>query len=249
MATTEDTTSLICLFHHRDNASAATEDLYRQGVSHGAIHVIGLEGFSEETGTMLDELGLPARDRQHVLTGLQDGGVVVAVKAEPAQVATVEKIFGQHQAEKIDEAEAESAAAAVPVAASTDEEAVIPIVAEDLTIGKRTVDQGGVRLYRRVVEVPVEQSVQLREEHVVVDRHVVDRPATEADFALQSNKTIELNETAEEVVVGKTAHVVEEVVIGKSVTERTEHVHDTVRHTEVELEEMPAGTTQGLPRA
>ena len=39
-------------------------------------------------------------------------------------------------------------------------------------------------------------------------------------------------------MVGKSARVVEEVVVGKRETERTEHIQDSVRHTEVEVEEI-----------
>ena len=93
-------------------------------------------------------------------------------------------------------------------------------------------------MYRRVVEVPVEESIRLTEQHVSVERHPVDRPVTHQDLRLQGERTIELTETAEEAVVGKSAQVVEEVRVGKVATERTEQIHDSVRRTEVEVEEM-----------
>ena len=115
---------------------------------------------------------------------------------------------------------------------------MIPIVEEELVVGKREVNRGGVRVYRRMVEIPVEESIQLREEHVTVERRPVDRAVTEQDLAFQGGHTIELTETAEEAVVGKSAYVVEEVHIGKQASERTERIHDTVRRTEVQLEEI-----------
>ena len=39
--------------------------------------------------------------------------------------------------------------------------------------------------------------------------------------------------------MGKTSRVVEEVVVGKQSTQRTEEVHDSVRKTEVEVEQVP----------
>ena len=236
MATLDDLTTLVCLFHHRDQAAAAIEDLHKQGVPSGSISVIGHEGSEQSVGLSLDELGIPGRDRQHLLDGLRQGGTMVTVSATGEHVAAVEKIFGKHKATKIDEAEVAPADAAL--AASAEAETSIPVVEEELAIGKRTVDQGGVRVYRRVIEIPVEESINLREEHVVVERHAMDRPVTDADLALQGNQTFELTETAEEAVVGKTAHVVEEVIVGKSATEHMEHIHDTVRHTEVAIEEI-----------
>jgi hypothetical protein len=80
----------------------------------------------------------------------------------------------------------------------------------------------------------------LREEHVKVERHAVDQPASEADMAAFKEGEIELRETSEEAVVGKEARVVEEVVVGKEVSERTETVNETLRRTDVEVEQLDA---------
>jgi uncharacterized protein (TIGR02271 family) len=120
------------------------------------------------------------------------------------------------------------------------QEDVVPVVQEDLEIGKRLVEQGGIRVYTRVVEQPVRESVDLRSEHAVVERRPVDRPLTDADAAFQ-DRTIEVRETAEKAVVSKTAHVVEEVRIGKEVQHQTQEVNDTVRHTEVEVQRLDSG--------
>ena len=114
----------------------------------------------------------------------------------------------------------------------------IPVIEEELRVGKREVQRGGVRVYQRVREQPVHEQVELREEHVNVQRQPADRPATEADLAAFKEGTVELRESAEEAVVGKTARVVEEVEISKEATQRTEEISDTVRRTEVEVEQL-----------
>jgi uncharacterized protein (TIGR02271 family) len=124
-------------------------------------------------------------------------------------------------------------------------EATIPVIQEELKVGKREVQRGGVRVFQRVVETPVHESVQLREEHVKVERHPVNQPATEADMAAFKEGSLELRETAEEAVVGKTARVVEEVTIGKEVTERTEAIDDTVRRTDVQVEQLGTQGSMG----
>ena len=116
----------------------------------------------------------------------------------------------------------------------------IPVIQEELKIGKRAVERGGVRIYQRVIETPVNESIGLREEHVNVERHAVNRPVDPSDLSAFQESTIELRETAEEAVVEKTARVVEEVMVGKEVTQRTEKVSDTVRRTEVEIEQLGA---------
>jgi uncharacterized protein (TIGR02271 family) len=120
--------------------------------------------------------------------------------------------------------------------AAREGEEVIPVVKEQLEVGKRTVGTGGVRVYARTVEEPVQESLQLREEHARVERRPVDRPASEADLDAFRDRTVEVRETAERPVVQKTARVVEEVVVGKEATERTQTVGDTLRSTEVDVE-------------
>jgi uncharacterized protein (TIGR02271 family) len=119
-----------------------------------------------------------------------------------------------------------------------DTSAAIPVVQEELKVGKREVQRGGVRIFSRMVETPVDQSISLREEHVGVERHKVDQPLSPGDASAFKEQTIEMRETAEEPVVEKTARVVEEVVVGKHVSERQQHIKDTVRHTEVKVENL-----------
>jgi uncharacterized protein (TIGR02271 family) len=122
----------------------------------------------------------------------------------------------------------------------------VPVVEEELQVGTRQVRHGGVRLYTRVTERPVEETVRLRDEEVRVERRPVDRPASEADFAAAQERTIEVTETDEEPVVRKQARVVEEVVVSKDVQEQTETVRDTVRRTEVEVEPTGAAPARDV---
>ena len=119
-------------------------------------------------------------------------------------------------------------------------EQVVPIVEEQLVVGKREVGRGGARVRSYVTEVPVHEQIKLREEKINVQRRAVDRPLTDADDAFRE-RTIDLTATGEEAVVGKTARVVEEVVVSKTSGERVERIDDTVRRTDVEVEE-DAGT-------
>src|SRR5262249_10902362 len=129
------------------------------------------------------------------------------------------------------------------------EEVAIPVVEEDISIGKREVERGHVRIYSRVKEQPVEESVRLREEKVRVERRPADRPATDADLAAAEQEVIEIAETVEEPVVNKRARVVEEVVVHKDVTAHTETVRGTARHTDVDVKREPETTTAETRRA
>ncbi len=119
----------------------------------------------------------------------------------------------------------------------TGHEESIPVVEEQLRVGKREVRSGRVRVRSYVVETPVQEQVRLREEHVQVERRPVDRPATEADRALLKDRVIEAEETSEEAVVDKQLRVKEEITLRKDATEHTETVQDKIRRTEVEVED------------
>jgi uncharacterized protein (TIGR02271 family) len=119
-------------------------------------------------------------------------------------------------------------------------EARIPVVEEELAVGKRQVSRGGVRVFRHITEQPAEADVTLREERVNVERRPAERELTgaEASQAFQE-KVIEVTETVEEPVVAKTARVVGEVAVNKEAQQRTETVRDTVRKSDVEVERLP----------
>ncbi len=123
-----------------------------------------------------------------------------------------------------------------------DEERSIPVIEEELAVGKRTVETGGVRVHKEVTTQPIEENVSLHEEHVTVERRPVNREVAPTDMHAFENSTIEMREMAEEAVVEKRARVVEEVVVGKEARERTEHITDTVRRTDVRVEPI-IGTT------
>ncbi|WP_244498036.1 YsnF/AvaK domain-containing protein [Aureimonas sp. AU40] len=131
---------------------------------------------------------------------------------------------------------------------AADRDGTIEVMEENLKVGKRDVSHGRVRVRSYVVEEAVSQDVNLRSERIDIQRRVVDRPVASFDDAFK-DQTIELEETAEEAVVSKTARVVEEIDLAKHVSDRTETVSDTVRRTEVDIQDERTGklrTDEGL---
>jgi uncharacterized protein (TIGR02271 family) len=128
---------------------------------------------------------------------------------------------------------------------SGEREEVIPIVEENLVVGKRDVNRGGVRVRSYVSEVPVHEQIRLRNERVNVERRSVDQPLSAADGDAFRERTIDMTATGEEAVVGKNARVVEEVVISKTAEEHVETIDDTVRKTEVEIDRDSDIETRG----
>jgi uncharacterized protein (TIGR02271 family) len=121
----------------------------------------------------------------------------------------------------------------------TVQEERVPIVEEELRVGKREVNRGSARVRSFVREVPVHEQVSLRQEHVDVERRPVsgERLSSAEASDLLQDRTIEMNETAEEAVVAKEARVTEEVVVRKTAEQHNEQIEDTVRRTEVDVEE------------
>lgn len=112
----------------------------------------------------------------------------------------------------------------------------IEVMEENVRIGKRDTSHGRVRVRSYVVEDQVSEDVTLRSEHVDIERRPVDR-AVEPGTAAFQERTIEAEETAEEAVVSKDARVTEEIDLRKRSDTDVETVTETVRHTEVEVED------------
>ncbi len=89
----------------------------------------------------------------------------------------------------------------------------------------------------------------VNEERARIDRRPADRAATSADLESFREGTVEVRERTEEPVVQKVARVVEEVVVGREVNERTERVEDKVRRTDVEIDRLAREADESLQRA
>lgn len=112
----------------------------------------------------------------------------------------------------------------------------IPVYEERLRVGKRDVSHGRVRVRSYVVETPITEQVTLRQERVEVERRPVDRAVNLADAAFEE-RVIEAEERAEEAVIAKEARVKEEITLRRTQQDSQQTISDTVRHTEVEIED------------
>jgi len=243
---------VVAVYDTEQNASAALAGLVSAGYRTGDISVIRNEGEAERAG--LHEPGiwkrLFGRDLEHdeaaVLgRSFKEGSVIVVVRVPESHAATVMSLLDRHKpVDVLDRAKAyglagPTAAAPEPRSPvkSADQE-MLRLAEEQINVGKRLVESGHTCVRRYVVEKPVDTNITLHEEHVEVIRRAISDPGnvTDTDW---SDKTIEVTDTMEEAVVDKTAHVVEEVVIRKQGSDRTQTVHDTVRRQQVLVERMP----------
>jgi stress response protein YsnF len=117
-------------------------------------------------------------------------------------------------------------------------EQVIPVLKEELQVGKRATERR-YRIRTYTVETPVEQQVSLHDERVIIEH----RPASGAartDAGSLRERDFEVVERHEEPVVEKRARPVEEVVVRREGSDHVETVRDTVRETKVDVDKEAA---------
>nr|WP_294525989.1 YsnF/AvaK domain-containing protein [uncultured Rhodopila sp.] len=127
-----------------------------------------------------------------------------------------------------------SAFAAGRAQGDTKTEQVVAIGEEVLNVGTRTVPGKTTRVRRLVVETPVEKEVTLHTETVVVERR---QPIANIGQNVLTEVTVEMSDSNEVPVISKSVHLVEEVLLRKEVTARTETIRDTVKRDTLEIEE------------
>jgi len=134
-------------------------------------------------------------------------------------------------------------------AATTGEDIRVPVYEEELVVGTRQEEEGRVHLHKEVVQEQESVPVTLRHEEVTVERVPVTGQTSQGDLRdAFTDKTIEIPVMGEEAVVGKQAHVVEEVRLHKDVTQEQEQVTDTVRKERVTVDGVDTTAEQGRPR-
>ncbi len=217
-------TSVISAFD-RETAGRVVEELVRAGFPERDVAV--LEGGEDELVGEIVGRGYSKDDARGFAEEAGRGRKLVAAEVPEAKVDRAVAIMDRYESGGNDKER------------GAGREEVVPVVEEELSVGKRKVATGGVRVTSRVVERPVQKTVHLREEQVEAARERADRVLSpeEAEAAFE-DRTVEMTATAEEAEVRKTARVVGEVSLGKRVEERTETVRDKVRRTEVEVEEL-----------
>lgn len=173
----------------------------------------------------------PTAAATETMTGAGVPRDTVAVSATGTDVAGVPR-------ETIDRA---SAGAGVTQELDANETIRVPLAEEELTATTRPVERGGVRVTKDVEETAQTLDVPVREERVNVERRVVDRDVAPGATPFEET-TIDVPVRGEDIAVQKRVRVGEELEISKDVTERTQHVSDTVRRERAHVEDL-TGTT------
>jgi stress response protein YsnF len=249
---------IVAAFENADRARAAREALAAAGIDNANIEL--LENRSDlDNWTAMKRHAVPDEDAHLYAEGLGRGHSLLVIRGAAGEHDRIMQVLGRFNPIDIDDHGAEwrkagwsglhpgkaawdarqqtSTGSKTPAETPQAQEQVVPVFEERLNVGKRVVEQGHVRVRVYTVEHPVQEGVTLREQRVAVERRPVDRPASSVPGEAFKDRTIDVTTHREEPVIAKEARVKEEVVVRQEADQRTETVRDTVRHTEVEVED------------
>lgn len=254
--------TITALFDTRADADAGRERLLAADIDADNVRIhdqasANISGSSQDDDTgiwaSIKNVFLPDEDRHAYEEGVRRGGFLLSADVDEDELEEAVEVLEAANGVDIDERAAswksEGWNATAPLTSSTSKPAMfgesrddtdgsIPIIEEKLVVGKRDVERGGMRVRSYVTEVPVHEQVRLRQERVELERHPVDRELSGSDTDAFRERSIEMTETSQEAVVGKTARVVEEVSLKKTADERVEEIDETVRKTDVKVENL-----------
>ncbi|WP_207460187.1 YsnF/AvaK domain-containing protein [Azospirillum sp. SYSU D00513] len=125
----------------------------------------------------------------------------------------------------------------------------IPLYEEALSVGKRTVERGAVRITTRVSEREETVEQALRSESVEVTRVPVGRPVDAVPEPRREGDVLIVPVIEEELVVTKRLVLREELHIRTRAEERTERVSVTLRSEDaVVTREEPTNPSHPIPQ-
>jgi uncharacterized protein (TIGR02271 family) len=162
--------------------------------------------------------------------------------------ATEREIYGYYGIQMSEERRRDQVRQATG-AASGRERTSVPLREEELKVGKREVEHGGVRLRKIVRTETVNQPVELKREEVVVERVPGNRAAQAGGKAFEEEE-LYIPLRREEPVVEKETRVREEVRVGKRAETERRTVSEQVRKEDVQIDRssgQPARATSGQP--
>jgi len=226
------TTSVISAVKDEKVAGQVIDALRQEGFQDQDVQI--LDGVADKLLNELSEHGFGEEDARGFAQAVERGLTLVAARVPEDKADQAASVMERFEV-SLEEVKGS------PTGQTREE--TVPVVEEQLSVGKSKTATGGVRVTSKVTERPVEEKVTLTEEHVSAEQRPADRALSpdEAKAAFQE-KTVEMMGVKEEAEVSKEARVVGEVSVAKETTAREQTVRDTVRKTEVDVEEIGAGS-------
>ena len=212
----------------------------------GSGHTTDVENMGA-SGVTADRLHAPDVDMPgNRVPGVQTGGTTTAgADTRGIMEKTADAITGDRTDDKtggvVTGGATTGAMGAVSGAASAmgntvrDGVAKVELAAEELHVDKTRQQAGEVEIRKEVVEEQVKVPVTLQHEEVVITRHAVDGATT--GVIGDGDEVVRIPVSEEVANVTKTAHVIEEVEVGKRTVTENQTVTGTVRHEELDMDD------------
>lgn len=118
-------------------------------------------------------------------------------------------------------------------------EVVIPVIQEELNVGKRQIERGGVRVNKRIEEHEETVEQPTFREEVTVERVPIGRTIETAPEVRQEGDTLIIPVVEEMLVVEKRLVLKEEVRVHKHRIQESEQARVMVRAEKVDIEQIP----------
>jgi uncharacterized protein (TIGR02271 family) len=253
---------IVTLFDTSEHAEAAKANLRHAGFFENDISTVSSSSLPKSAAALREPglwnrlfgRGIEEHEANVYAKAVESGGTVLTLRAAQEDIPKAMGILNQHNVIDVKDRAIDTGALkatgvplsstvppapARPITTDLGKQQVMRLAEEHLEVGKRLVESGATRVRRFVISQPVEQKVALHDEHVEVIRRAVQDPSYVKDVDW-SDQIVEIQETAEEPIVSKSAHVAEEIVIGKTGTDRVETIRDTVRKQQAQVEKIPA---------
>lgn len=124
-----------------------------------------------------------------------------------------------------------------------EKELVIPVIQEDIVVGKKLVETGSVRISKQVFEEEFTQNATLASEEVIVERKEINQYIDQAPPAVRQEGNVTIISVVKEVlVVEKRLMLVEELHLTKHKTSDSTTINEVLRKEEVSVTRTSAGT-------
>lgn len=183
--------TLTALFDDRADAQQAKDRLVAADLAEDQVQIVdqSTPGYnaekysnSEDPGiwATIKDIFLPDEDRHHYEEGVRRGSFLLTTQVDEPLVENAVAILDEANSIDIDERTEQWRAEGWDYEATNraptlggvkkEEPAAIPLPEEKLKVGKRDVEQGGVKVRSYVVDVPIQEQVSLRKEQVTVER-------------------------------------------------------------------------------
>jgi hypothetical protein len=182
--------TLVAVFDDFGEAQRARSDLVSSGFQEQEIHLDTTQGGTAPPRASSEESSIGhffrsligkdenANEAEEYERAMQLGKTVLSLDADEAQDERAIEILKRHHPIELQGDDDATLRAGEGQDIGPGQTEAIPVVEEELKVGKREVQRGGVRIYKKVTERPVEQEINLKEEKVTIERSRSIAPAT-----------------------------------------------------------------------